>query len=131
MLLLLETRKCMILGITEAKAFEVIEPSRRRIDEENWKASSTEVCDVIINVADDRFQYIEQLNVANLFICEKFEWYDLTFLFGWFLFLLLKLLIFCEFYEKNMSYVQKLNHNVENIDVISFYPVVEWQICRY
>jgi hypothetical protein len=35
---------------------------------------------------------------------------------------------FCEFYEKNMSYVQKLNHNVENTDVISFYPVVEWQI---
>jgi hypothetical protein len=27
-----------------------------------------------------------------------------------------------------MSYVQKLNHNVENTDVISFYPVVEWQI---
>jgi hypothetical protein len=78
MLLLLETRKCMILG-----------RSRRRIDEENWIASSTEVCDVIINVADDRFQYIEQLNVANLFICEKFEWYDLTFLFVCFLFLLL------------------------------------------
>jgi hypothetical protein len=100
MLLLLETRKCMILGITEAKAFEVIEPSRRRIDEENWIASSTEVCDVIINVADDRFQYIEQLNVANLFICEKFEWYDLTFLFGWFLFLLLKLLIFLRVLRK-------------------------------
>jgi hypothetical protein len=130
MLLLLETRKCMILGITEAKAFEVIEPSRRRIDEENWKVSSTEVSDVIIKVADDRFQYIEQLNVANLFICEKFERYDLTFLFVWFLFLLLKLLIFCEFCEKNMSYVQKLNHNVENTDVISFYPVVEWQICN-
>jgi hypothetical protein len=41
---------------------------------------------------------------------------------------IVKLLIFCEFCEKNMSYVQKLNHNVENTDVISFYPVVEWQI---
>jgi hypothetical protein len=40
---------------------------------------------------------------------------------------IVKLLIFCEFCEKNMSYVQKLNHNVENTDVISFYPVVEWK----
>jgi hypothetical protein len=65
--------------ITEAKTVEVIESKRRRLNEEHWKASVVEVCDEIINVADDRFQYTKQLNAANLFICEKFEWYDLTF----------------------------------------------------
>jgi pullulanase/glycogen debranching enzyme len=65
--------------MTEAKTVEVIESKRRRLNEEHWKASAVEVCHVIINVADDHFQYTKQLNAANLFICEKFEWYDMTF----------------------------------------------------
>lgn len=60
-------------------AEEVAELRRRRPNLENWKEAAIEVCDVIINVADDRFQYVDQLNAANLFICEKFEWFDMRF----------------------------------------------------
>ncbi|XP_030762931.1 zinc finger MYM-type protein 1-like [Sitophilus oryzae] len=64
----------------KAKSFEnIIDTKRLKFNDETWKISATEVCDVIINVAEDRFQYTDQLNAANLLICEKFEWYDLTF----------------------------------------------------
>lgn len=65
--------------ISEAKNMEVVETKRRKLNEDNWKQAAIEVCDVIINVAEDRFQYTDQLNSANLFICEKFELYDLSF----------------------------------------------------
>lgn len=64
--------------VSEAKNMEVLETKRRKLNEDNWKQAAIEVCDVIINVAEDRFQYTDQLNAANLFICEKFELYDLS-----------------------------------------------------
>lgn len=63
----------------QAKTMKVFETTRRKLNEENWRASALEICDVIINVAEDRFQYTHQLNAANLFICEKFESYDISF----------------------------------------------------
>lgn len=64
----------------KAKSFEsIIDTKRLKFNDETWKISAVEVCDVIINVAEDRFRYTDQLNAANLLISEKFEWYDLSF----------------------------------------------------
>ncbi|XP_044749776.1 zinc finger MYM-type protein 1-like [Coccinella septempunctata] len=65
--------------LNEAKALQVTETKRRKLNEDTWRASAIEVCDVIINVAEDRFAYTDQLNAANLFICERFELYDRSF----------------------------------------------------
>jgi GMP synthase PP-ATPase subunit len=66
----IKTEKIYILN--EAKAVQVNETKRRKLNEDTWKAAAIKVCDVIINVAEDRFAYSNQLNAANLFICEKF-----------------------------------------------------------
>lgn len=60
------------------KAVDVTESKKIKLNEENWMVAANEVCDVIINVTEDRFLYTDQINTANLFICERFD--DTTYL---------------------------------------------------
>lgn len=76
---ILTFRKNIDLTGTESESSASTPAKRMKVEKKEWKREATEVCDVIITQAKERFTFTGHLAAASLFICDNFQTFNSKF----------------------------------------------------